>query len=723
MAAEYERFFPKPEPYPNQAEAMDVIADALEVGRDVLFEGAPGTGKTLAALAPSLAYAREHDKTVVITTNVHQQMHQFVEEAREIHAETPIRSAVFKGKSSMCHIDVGYEECQVLRDTTRDLVELEEELDELKDRERRLLDQAQAGSESATEKRQSVLEEIEALEEQRANLEDSNTCEHYRTNLTRAGDAFVSWLFDDVRTPTEVYSYAEQQGVCGYERLKEGLDGVELVVANYHHLLDPVIRSQFFRWLDRDPEDVIAVFDEAHNVEDAARDHATRTLTENTLAEAANEAGDVEDSRADAALRIIQPFQDALIETYEANLGFGDRERVGSTWQDVPVANETGRDDLTRAFLDRYTGPGISTDLDEALKLGTALDEEYETAYREGDADTRRESQTLAAADFIEGYLEEGDETGQYPTLGIRRDESTNEVYGRAELFNCIPREVTETLFEEVHATVLMSATLRPFDVLSEVLGLDDPAELAFGLTFPEQNRRTFAVDVPPLFASRRDDPGIQEVLTDTLSDVVRFTPGNTLLFFPSYAEAERYYDRLSGALDATLFLDEPGVAVEEKRQSFVERTDGVLFTSLWGTLAEGVSFDGDDARSVAVVGVPYPRLDERSEAIQDAYDEVFGDREPEAGWRYAVEIPTVRKTRQALGRVIRSPSDIGVRALIDRRYTPASRTQLPDYTVNPDFPPEERAELIDVEPSKLKYAMLNFFRDRDAWDGQPPTP
>jgi DNA excision repair protein ERCC-2 len=212
-------------------------------------------------------------------------------------------------------------------------------------------------------------------------------------------------------------------------------------------------------------------------------------------------------------------------------------------------------------------------------------------------------------------------------------------------------------------------------------------------------------------------------VVTDTLRDVIEFTPGNTLLFFPSYSEAARYHDRLDGDADATTYLDEPGVPVEERRQAFVSRTDGALFTSLWGTLAEGVSFDGGDARSVAVVGVPYPRLDERMEAIQAAYDEVFDHREENAGWRYGVEIPTVRKTRQAIGRVVRSPEDVGVRALIDRRYTAASRTQMTDYTVNTDFPPEERRELVDIQPGKLKYAMLNFFRDHAAYGGDPPEP
>ena len=721
--ADYDRFFPKAEPYENQREAMDEIAQALEVGRDVLFEGACGTGKTLAALAPALAHAREHDKTVVITTSVHQQMRQFVHEAREINDQTPIKSVLFKGKSSMCHIDVDYEECQVLRDSTRELVEAEAELEELQNRERQLLQRAQSGASDAADSRQAVLQEIESVEAEIEELRDSPTCEHFYNNLTRTDDDFFAWLFDDVRRSEEIYTYAERQGYCGYELLKEGIEGVELVVANYHHLLDPVIRTQFFRWLGRDPEEVVTVFDEAHNVEDAAREHATRTLSERTLEEALDELGDLDDERSADAARVLEAFLDALVETYESSFGFGDRERVGNSWTDVPVVNEGSRDDLTLRFLDRYTGPGIDDDLETALRLGAELDSDYEEAYRTGDAATRRECQTLAAAAFVEGYLEEATDTSQYPTLAVRRDEGTEEVYGRAELYTCLPRRVTEGLFDQVHASILMSATLRPFDVLEDVLGMDDPKTLAYGLTFPEDHRRTFAVDVPPLFASRRDDEQIQDIVAGALADVIEFTPGNALLFFPSYSEAERYHQLLAERVDATRYLDEAGVSVEDLRTEFVADDDGAMFTSLWGTLAEGVSFDGDDARTVAVVGVPYPHLDERSEAVQNAYDEAFGDRAEDAGWRYAVEIPTVRKTRQAIGRVIRSPSDFGVRALIDRRYTKDSRTAMREYSVNTTFPPEERRELIDVEPTKLKYAMLNFYRDMDAWTESPPEP
>jgi len=201
----------------------------------------------------------------------------------------------------------------------------------------------------------------------------------------------------------------------------------------------------------------------------------------------------------------------------------------------------------------------------------------------------------------------------------------------------------------------------------------------------------------------------------------VRFTPGNTLAFFPSYAEAERYHELLD--VEATVYRDEPGDSVEDLRREFTDGDDAVMLTSLWGTLAEGVSFDGDDARTVVVVGVPYPHLDDRAKAVQAAYGAAFADRGEDAGWEYAVEIPTIRKTRQALGRVIRSPEDFGVRVLLDERYTETASEEMGKYGVHGSFPQEEREEMVDVDPTKLKFAMLNFYQGMDAYDGEPPTP
>jgi len=717
----YERFFPYDQPYENQGEAMDRIYNSLTRGQDVLFEGACGTGKTLSSLVPALEVAREQGKTVVITTNVHQQMRQFVAEARAITREEPIRAVVFKGKGSMCHIDVGYEECQTLRDNTRALVDAERDKRQLEVRQRELLAESQEGDGGATDARSAVMDELESIDERLTDLEETNTCEYYYNNLLEETDDFFAWLFEDVRTPDEIYAYAEREGFCGYELLKEGIEGVDLVVCNYHHLLDSGIREQFFRWLGRDPEDVIAVFDEAHNVEDAAREHATRTCSERTFESALDELAETDDPRSEDGANVLSAFHRALVDTYEESFGFGERNQLGDQWEDVPIANENRRDDLTLAFLKQYSGQGIDADLEAAMALGQKLDEQYEEAYREGESATRTECQTLQAAAFVSAWMAEGGNEGLYPVVSVTRDAGTDEVYGRAELYTCLPRQVTGQLFEEVSATVLMSATLQPFDVTENVLGLENPVTMAYGLQFPEQNRRTFAVETPPLFASDRDDPQLQETVTETIYDAVRMTPGNTLVFFPNYGEASRYADRLERRYDGTVYLDEPGTSVEDLRRRFTADDDAVLCTSLWGTLAEGVSFDGDDARSVLVVGVPYPHLDDRAEAVQEAYDAAFEGTN--TGWRYAVEIPTIRKTRQALGRVLRSPEDIGVRALLDRRYAREAKADLGKYSVNGSFPHEEREELIDIEPSKLKFAMLNFYAGHDRYDGDPPAP
>jgi len=719
-SASYLDYFPYEEPYDHQRDAMGRIRDALADERDVLFEGACGTGKTLASLVPALEYADAENKTVVISTNVHQQTRQFIEEARAITRQQQIRTVVFRGKGSMCHIDVDYDECQALRDTTRELADQQAELAELEARERELLAAAQDGNEQASEARSAVMDELDAVQERVEDLEsEGNICERYHANLTEDTDDFYTWLTGDVRTPDEVYEYAERAGFCGYELLKKGMEGVDLVICNYHHLLDPMIREQFFRWLGRDPEDVIAVFDEAHNIEEAAREHATHQLTESTLDSALTEIEDVDDFRVEAAERVVRAYRTGLTESYDAALSLGAKQSVGDDWHDLEIDNETGRDEVTLGFLDAYEGPGFRQDIEAALNLGSTLDRRYQEAYKDGETTTRKECRVLQAAGFIDEWIDSTDET-TYPVVSVRRDDAG--IYGRAELFACLPRSVTEPLFDSVHAAVLMSATLRPFDVLSDVLGVggaDDPVTMAYGEQFPESRRRTYAVDTPALFASARDDPGTQETLTATLEAIVRFTPGNTLVFCPSYEEAERYFHRVETA--GRPYLDRPGVSAQELKEEFTADDDGVLFTSLWGTLGEGVSYDDDQARSVVVLGVPYPHLDDRMDAVEQAYATAFDDED--AGWEYAVEVPTIRKTRQALGRVVRSPEDFGVRVLLDERYTQSKARDLGDYSVFESFPEEERTEHIDIAPEKLRYAMLNFYADMDAWAGTPPEP
>jgi DNA excision repair protein ERCC-2 len=208
------------------------------------------------------------------------------------------------------------------------------------------------------------MDEIEQLEEELSTFEDRSTCDYYYRNLTADRTDFFVWLYDDVRTPDEIYEYAHERGFCGYELLKDGVEGVDLVVCNYHHLLDPTIREQFFRWLGREPGEVVTVFDEAHNVEGAAREHASTVRSESVREAALAECEEADDPRAAGAHNAFGALLTGLRATYEDAFGFGEREQVGESWYDLSIATDEGRDELTRAVVRAYEGPGIAADVE-----------------------------------------------------------------------------------------------------------------------------------------------------------------------------------------------------------------------------------------------------------------------------------------------------------------------------------------------------------------------
>jgi DNA excision repair protein ERCC-2 len=134
------------------------------------------------------------------------------------------------------------------------------------------------------------------------------------------------------------------------------------------------------------------------------------------------------------------------------------------------------------------------------------------------------------------------------------------------------------------------------------------------------------------------------------------------------------------------------------------------------------VDYKFDRCRTVVVVGVGFPSLNDRMKAIQNAYDDRFGQGR---GWDYGVLYPTVRRIRQALGRVVRSPTDYGIRVLADARFTHGSVAGMKRFSIHMQFPGDERKEFIDVKPDKVKFSMMNFFSDvrvLDTGGGKTPV-
>ena len=71
--------------------------------------------------------------------------------------------------------------------------------------------------------------------------------------------------------------------------------------------------------------------------------------------------------------------------------------------------------------------------------------------------------------------------------------------------------------------------------------------------------------------------------------------------------------------------------------------------------------------------------------------------------------MPAVRRARQAIGRVIRGPEEVGVRAFLDERYTPDAPRSVHEY-----LPAEEREEWTTMTPMFLDSQLAAFWNDRE---------
>ncbi|KYH25496.1 ATP-dependent DNA helicase [Halalkalicoccus paucihalophilus] len=575
----------------------------------------------------------------------------------------------------------------------------------------------------------------------------------YLDDLPEDGDAIEAVPFDLTEqghlTPENLVSLSASHGTCPHSMMGALIPEVEVVVGNYYHAFDPLTTSSFTgALLD---ESTFLICDEAHMLEPRVRDLVSDGVADSTLRDAENEL-----------TRVIQTAE--MDGTDATGSSTADARLVREELEDSDVTLEECKE--LRAFvadlreeLDRrienhldHDRPGWKADLtslsDEEIPLRDpetpgedAISEWAEVEGYDGGTWVRAES-VGAIVERILDTAEDEEHSRATPAVGrllgrwYRADHETyfreielertwNELEpegswrraysARLALFNCVPSGAIGERLAAFGGGVLMSATLEPIEVFREVTGLDRLAsdgrpvvERTFPLEFPAENRASFAVDAPKFTYGNRGHPdeenAIRRLYGDLLAEVAR-TPGNVLVGMPNYAEATWAAGALESRLEKPVLLDESSGdgETEELKHAFFVGEGKVLVTSLRGTLTEGVDYSGDRLSAAVVCGVPIINTaSPRTKAVRTAYDRAFGD-----GFEYALTVPAVRKARQAIGRVIRGPEEVGVRVLLDARYARESWDGVRDH-----FPEAEREEFQPVSADMLAFG-LERFRER----------
>ena len=148
-----------------------------------------------------------------------------------------------------------------------------------------------------------------------------------------------------------------------------------------------------------------------------------------------------------------------------------------------------------------------------------------------------------------------------------------------------------------------------------------------------------------------------------TLADAV---PGHCLALLPSHAFLAEVRSRLP-ALERPVLWQQPDQGPQERLallQALDSGPDTLLLAVAGGVFAEGVELPGRRLRAIAVVGPCLPAADLERRLLEAHHEESTG-----RGFEVAYAVPGMTRVVQAGGRLIRSPTDRGVIALLGRRF------------------------------------------------------
>lgn len=604
---------------PGQDALVAAIEQAQAKGRHLVTEAGTGTGKTVSALAASIATTATDGRRIVYVTRTNSQQQQVVKEHKAL-LDAGLDAGLlvpFMGRRQYCPL---------LRSDERFAEGSAEELG-------RLCRDAKA----------------KALRAKESGTEVEGACPYYARLLADGTGPIEALLAAGGCDGPELGRRIEGAGSCPYEALKLLIPKARVVVLPAIFLIDARLRPALQQWLGTGFDECHLIIDEAHHLPQATREHHSPELTFTSLQRALKEAEEYGDPTLggthvattviDSLLRVLAGLVDEHVRDGEDGL--------------VPP------DALTESIL---TELKVST---------TALDRIAKDLYVLGEGireDRRRKgrlprSHLASLALFLQSWGAARDE----PYVHLVRGGDN----AALELFLLDPAAALVWL-GEFWSTLHMSGTLAPLDEHARLCGLDADrtTQQRFASPFDPDHLRIYGLEgIHRRWEAVHRDPTLTQRQQDAARDALQRFPGRTGLFFPSHRMLQDYIEEgfLHG-IDRPRYVEDAGMdnaALQRLVDSFRRdpRPGALLLGVLGGRLTEGLDFPGDALEHLLVLGVPYPRPSARSQALIHHFDRYGGN-----GWQVAVHNPVGRVLRQAIGRLIRGPDDHGTVLVLDDR-------------------------------------------------------
>ena len=494
--------------------------------------------------------------------------------------------------------------------------------------------------------------------------------------------------------PDDIYETSREVRVCPFEISLELSRNVEVVVCDYNYAFDPYVALTDFHE-ENDLSDTILVIDEIHNLVGRGRGYYSPELSANEC-RAVSEALPALHGVASGSSHGTLARMDALAKSLAVLI-----ERT--TNDQLPPSGPTPKDAIAEGSL-----PG------DALFM---LRPEFDRTFVEY-LEYRRETSSFRAEDpFVDLYFklvrflatlakaERHQEAFSFCVERSRDRSGTGRSgpNGQDHLLRILCKDASAFLGQTInrtHTTIGLSATLSPPDFYTDLLGLDRnrSSNLRLPNPFPKENR-AIVIDssVSTTYKNRAQH---YATIAERLAEFSSAVPGNCLALFPSYEFLRRVHQDMP-ELENRRILVQSRADTESERQEILDTLRSALFGDVLllavagGVFAEGVDYPGDMLKAVAVVSPCLPGLSLERKLLQDYYDQTW-----ERGFEYAYVVPGMTRVVQAAGRLIRSPEDRGVIALIGKRFLHKPyRTHLPA-----DWLGEAHEESFDYEEQDAEF-------------------
>ena len=434
----------------------------------------------------------------------------------------------------------------------------------------------------------------------------------------------------------DLESLARQFEVCPYQLSLDLLPWVDVVIADIHYVYS--LQATLGSLMDSSGQRWSVLLDEAHNLPERARGMYSARLAKASLMAAREASSGPVRRRLDKINRQMLALQNESWQEPQFDSRDQVPERLLAAMQDLTamVSEQLAADP---AYLQRHTAfLEFYFDVLQLLRVAENWGDDYRFELSRG---------------------------GGRQSLCIE--------------LNCLdPGRLLAVGHGRAHAVTAFSATLSPMQWCSASLGFGENAVFrrADSPFSPDQLEVDIVTRIDTRFHQRQAS---LPALAGTLLTWLSATPGNCILYFPSYRYMSDCLAAMSDAGGAIaqrhVLQQEPGLD-EAGRQALLskleERRDIAAFCILGGVFGEGIDLPGDRLASIVVVGVGMPQVNRQTRQLQQWYQHRYGD-----GFEYAYLYPGMQKVDQALGRVVRRLQDRGRALLVDPRYSRAQYREL----------------------------------------------